>query len=388
MSLPTLCTPIDNAETFLTSGYTAGSGTMTVANGSVFGIPSIANPVRVVAISGNAHLNYIITNVSGNVLTVQIHDGYSDVNLPASTILGVIIAAGTVSDIHAYLTAGIQGPQGSQGNQGTQGSQGTQGRQGTAGSQGSNGSNGATGSQGPQGYQGQNGSNGATGSQGPQGYQGYQGQTGTGTQGPQGSSGGGSGGSPGGNNTDVQYNDGGILGGTDNLTWNGSQLLVTGTNGFGSIACNNPNTSGSKRAGFTIQGNGNVYWFVAMDLASNGTTDFFIYDTQVRFYISSGNGKVGIGTSSPGGQLHTLIGNSTYVGQIVQAASGQTADLHQFQNSSGTVLSGVDPNGYVRTAATSGAPTTSPATGSMAFDSSANKLWVFNGTSWKGVTLS
>jgi hypothetical protein len=66
----------------------------------------------------------------------------------------------------------------------------------------------------------------------------------------------------------------------------------------------------------------------------------------------------------------------------------QTADLAQFELYDGTVLSSVNAQGQFVLAATSGAPTNTPVAGASAFDSSTNKLWVYNGTSWVSTTLS
>jgi DNA-binding transcriptional MerR regulator len=59
------------------------------------------------------------------------------------------------------------------------------------------------------------------------------------------------------------------------------------------------------------------------------------------------NGNVGIGTTAPAAQLHLAIGNTSSVGQIVQATAGQTADLQEWQDSSGNVLSGIDERGIL-----------------------------------------
>ena len=70
------------------------------------------------------------------------------------------------------------------------------------------------------------------------------------------SGGGGGGGTPGGSNTQIQFNNAGAFGGSANLTWNGSQLTVTGTaNISGNISANYFVGNGSQLTG--ISGGGN-----------------------------------------------------------------------------------------------------------------------------------
>ncbi|MDD5262275.1 MAG: hypothetical protein PHD76_10565 [Methylacidiphilales bacterium] len=70
--------------------------------------------------------------------------------------------------------------------------------------------------------------------------------------------------------------------------------------------------------------------------------------------INNGNagnsgGQVGIGTGNPAAQLQINVANPTYIGQIVKGAASQTANLTQWQNSSGTVLAKIDANGNFTT---------------------------------------
>jgi hypothetical protein len=57
------------------------------------------------------------------------------------------------------------------------------------------------------------------------------------------------------------------------------------------------------------------------------------------------SGRVGIGTTGPGAQLHTITSASGTIGQIIRGAAGQTANLLEFQNNTGTTLSGVNSSG-------------------------------------------
>ena len=144
--------------------------------------------------------------------------------------------------------AGPTGPQGIQGVQGVQGPTGPQGdtgAQGNVGPTGPTGSTGATGAQGPTGPTGAQGIQGIAGPTGPQGIQGIQGVQGnTGPTGPTGATGaastvagptgptgatGPTGSTPaiGGADTQVQFNDGGVLGGDSGFTYNKTTDVAT-----------------------------------------------------------------------------------------------------------------------------------------------------------------
>ena len=71
----------------------------------------------------------------------------------------------------------------------------------------------------------------------------------------------------------------------------------------------------------------------------NGGTNLF---TGIINFQSSGN--VGIGTTAPGGQLHVNIGAAATKGLIVEGASSQSADLQEWQKSSGAALMYIDSN--------------------------------------------
>lgn len=59
-------------------------------------------------------------------------------------------------------------------------------------------------------------------------------------------------------------------------------------------------------------------------------------------------GKVGIGAGSPDAQLQVTVGAAETIGQIIKAAASQTANLTEWQNSSGTVLANVSAAGVVK----------------------------------------
>ena len=105
------------------------------------------------------------------------------------------------------------------------GAAGATGAQGSTGPQGSTGSQGAAGAQGSQGAQGTQGTQGTQGSQGAQGTQGSQGAQGTAA-------------TPGGNTTEVQYNNAGTLGGIANVETDGTHLAIVDTTTMPSAIAN------------------------------------------------------------------------------------------------------------------------------------------------------
>jgi hypothetical protein len=66
-----------------------------------------------------------------------------------------------------------------------------------------------------------------------------------------------------------------------------------------------------------------------------------------RVYV--GVGATGIAST----KLSVVIDNAAFVGQVIRAAASQTADLQQWQNSAGTVMSKIDSAGNI----TPGTPT-------------------------------
>jgi len=69
------------------------------------------------------------------------------------------------------------------------------------------------------------------------------------------------------------------------------------------------------------------------------------------WFIDNATGKVSCGNNtSPAGQFSVYVGNAGYAGLVVQAATSQTANLLELQNSSGTVLTQVDNTGFLKLA--------------------------------------
>ena len=56
------------------------------------------------------------------------------------------------------------------------------------------------------------------------------------------------------------------------------------------------------------------------------------------------NGNIGINNTSPNAQLDTRL-NTNEIGHIIRGTAGQTADLNQWQNNAGAVLSRIDSDG-------------------------------------------
>lgn len=72
---------------------------------------------------------------------------------------------------------------------------------------------------------------------------------------------------------------------------------------------------------------------------------------------------------------------------VVSTATDQTSNLQIWQNSSGNQLSAIDASGRFVTTTVAGTPTGTPPTGTMVYDTTAHKLWVYD-AGWKGVVLS
>lgn len=84
-------------------------------------------------------------------------------------------------------------------------------------------------------------------------------------------------------------------------------------------------------------------------IATLGTNDAFDLQLETggttRLTIQNSTGNVGIGNTGPGAKLQVNTEAAGTVGQIIQGAASQTADLLQLQNSSGSVLTRVDSAG-------------------------------------------
>lgn len=70
-----------------------------------------------------------------------------------------------------------------------------------------------------------------------------------------------------------------------------------------------------------------------------------LLDTNALFVYK--NSQLGVGTSNPAAMVHILASVATDKGLIVKGASAQTANLQEWQNNAGTVLSSITKDGYL-----------------------------------------
>jgi hypothetical protein len=82
----------------------------------------------------------------------------------------------------------------------------------------------------------------------------------------------------------------------------------------------------------------------------DGTQNLYLGNTGVGgstpiVTIKNSDGFVGIGTGLPSAKLHIVNTSASAQGVIVKGAASQTADLIQWQNSDGVVLSSISPSG-------------------------------------------
>lgn len=276
--------------------------------------------------------------------------GFQGVTGAASTVQGpqgFQGPQGTQGNQGAVGATGNVGPQGSTGFQGYQGSQGSQGVAGTNGAQGAQGaagSNGIQGSQGAQGAQGSAGAAGAQGSQGSQGPAGAQGSAGAaGAQGPQGSQG-------------VQGAQGATTVGTT-IDVTAASSTTTPLTVRGAAAQTAPLTEWRNSSGTVlayVDPNGTI-------CASNGTfiSTLYVDGNGPRFTFGTVGAAGAYGEAGAfSGALKFLANNRPIRmersdnGTVMQVRgiSTQTANLQEWQNSSGTALALVTSSGEVRAA--------------------------------------
>ena len=88
------------------------------------------------------------------------------------------------------------------------------------------------------------------------------------------------------------------------------------------------------------------------------------------------SGEVGIGTASPGAQLHLVTKATTMKGLIVQGIASQTANLFEVQNSSNTILASVAVDGslnakrFIESVANAFNTSLAPSSGTLTVDTS------------------
>jgi len=86
---------------------------------------------------------------------------------------------------------------------------------------------------------------------------------------------------------------------------------------------------------------------------SDNTGLFQIFDitagTATRMIIDS-SGNIGLNSISPGAQLHVTTAAAATKGLVVRGASAQSANLQEWQNSAGSVLSAIKSDGSIQPA--------------------------------------
>lgn len=116
--------------------------------------------------------------------------------------------------------------------------------------------------------------------------------------------------------------------------------------------------SGDGSSGQVLQTNGaGVLSFVAQSGGAGGgitglTTNYIPKATSATGIANSqifdDGSVVGINNASPGARLHINAGSNTTKVLIARGAASQTANLTEWQNSAGTILTSIDPTGNIR----------------------------------------
>lgn len=249
----------------------------------------------------------------------------------------------------------------------------------------------------------------------------------------------GGGGTPAGNNTDIQFNDGGAFGGDDNLQWdknfqalilsNGSTITVPDssqplyinlndlivadgnaaslylTSGTSQTNGNGGDLIFNSGAGGIASGNGGTVSMTAQNAGGTGTGGPINLTAGDGGATSGDGGAIsitsgyGIAGNSVGGQIDIIPGDGH--GSANAGSLYLRGGLKGASSNDGNVITGgtrsnpgvITPNsangGFLVVPTLSGAPTGSPSSGgSMCFDVTNNKLYIWNSLAWKSVTLT
>lgn len=85
----------------------------------------------------------------------------------------------------------------------------------------------------------------------------------------------------------------------------------------------------------------NTYMLLGTNSVPSGNWGIYVTSTNNNYFA----GKVGIANTSPSAQLTVSAGTNTTVGALVKGAASQSANLQEWQNSSGNILVQFDANG-------------------------------------------
>jgi|GEM_PF-3530976 len=94
-------------------------------------------------------------------------------------------------------------------------------------------------------------------------------------------------------------------------------------------------------SGISTGSGGSAIEFNTSSGSASGTNDV----TANTKMVLTSNGRLGVGTTNPQAQLEVDVKETSIVGTIIKAITGQTHDLLQFLKSDGTILSSFDADG-------------------------------------------
>jgi hypothetical protein len=100
------------------------------------------------------------------------------------------------------------------------------------------------------------------------------------------------------------------------------------------------NGAGSNVFLFNVDSSGNTYF----KLRDGSAVDTVLLNTVGASYFNGG--KVGVGTNNPTAQFQVHASSLSTIGCTIRAAASATANIQEWQNSSGTVLSKITSSGY------------------------------------------